>query len=81
MSDDSKTDDVFVSVHARGFPYFGPETMCGEGSLSSEPMTEVTCPACLEVFLEPYGLVKRIRKLEESGIKVDIEAARRCSDD
>jgi hypothetical protein len=65
-------------VHARGFPHFGPATICGKGSAPMEPVSEVTCPACLKILSKEGGLVRRIADLEASGAKVDLAARRDC---
>jgi len=57
-------------VHAHGFPLFGPPTLCGDGVPSSQSVIEVTCPACHAILCETDGLAKRIRVLEEAGVKV-----------
>lgn len=58
--------------HARGFPSFGPPTMCGEGTPPDEPCYEVTCPGCLAVGESAESLAARIAELEAAGVRSTI---------
>lgn len=57
-------------VHARGFPAFGPPTMCGEGEPPTEPVVEVTCPRCVEILSSADAIAERCRELHAQGYVV-----------
>jgi hypothetical protein len=61
-----------MTVHARGFPGFGPPTMCGEGLPPEEVVSVVTCEKCLDVLESAASLAKRLEELHGLGTKVKL---------
>lgn len=53
-------------VHARGFPGWGPPTMCGEGQPSTESPAVITCEVCCDILGDPAKLVAQVAELERT---------------
>ena len=50
-------------AHSRGFPSWGPPTLCGDGEPPRFGCYVVTCPKCLDIIAEPGGLARRAQEL------------------
>ncbi len=61
-----------TSAHARGFPGFGPPTMCGEGEPPTEAVVEVTCERCIEIHSSAETLMARAKELHEQGWRAPV---------
>lgn len=57
------TDPV---VHGRGFPGWGPPSMCGEEGPVLQGCGEITCPNCCGILFEPAKLMARLEELERT---------------
>lgn len=51
-------------VHARGFPDWGPPTMCGAPGPVPNPCGEVTCPTCVTIVGDGATLAARAAAVE-----------------
>lgn len=62
-------EPVRVVTHARGFPAFGPPTLCGERGPLVEVCGEITCPACVEILGDGPALMRRLKAIEAAQTK------------
>jgi hypothetical protein len=64
-------------LHSRGFPGFGPPSLCGgEGPVASEPVSEITCPACVELLGDGPKLALRLAEINiDRGLGEDLSKA------
>lgn len=61
-----EANDNAEGTHARGFPAWGPPTLCGEGQPSEDVPAVITCPRCLDILESASALAARAAEVERT---------------